>query len=186
MADDGETGAAAVAAHPADARWQQVIDEHAAAVAALGAAARRVPPAAWLAPRHEGAWSPAQIVEHVALAIDAFAMDLGGGTKIRARVGTGWQRVLRWVVLPHILFHRSLPLRARAPREARPADRPGSVEEVVAALDAAWARLAAEAVRSAGRPGAEVMHPYFGSLPALRALRFSVVHVEHHRRQVEA
>lgn len=177
---------AAASAPPRDPRWQHAIAEHASAVADLAAAARRVDPAAWARPMRDGAWTPAQVVQHVALTLEAFAQDLAGVARIRPRVGAGWQRLFRWVVLPHILFHRSLPVRAVAPREARPDAEPGDVETVLARLDAGWQRMEAEAVRVAdGGARVRVMHPYFGPIPALRALRFSAVHVEHHRRQIE-
>lgn len=47
-------------------RWQQVADEHAAAVAALLVAASLVPDEKWLQPLPPGHWSPAQRLLQVA------------------------------------------------------------------------------------------------------------------------
>jgi hypothetical protein len=180
----GSKGVIGTAADIGHRRWTRALAEHDRAVENLLATAAALDEAAWARPVRPGGWAPAQIAEHVAMTLEALARDLAGGTPMHIRVGRGWQTLLRWVVLPHVLFHRSLPLRARAPREARPAVQPRDRDAVLTQLRAAWAVLAAEAARAADRPRARVTHPYFGRIDALRGLRFSAIHVEHHRRQL--
>jgi hypothetical protein len=90
------------------------------------------------------------------------------------------------VLLPHILFHRSIPVRAPAPRETRPPERcPGPAAALVRLREVAEGfeqRIAA--ARNAG--GGFVTHPYFGALPPEKAMRFCAVHLEHHRPQLPA
>lgn len=147
------------------------------------AAADGVDAAAWARPPAPGKWSPAQTAEHLVLAYEAGLRELAGGAGIRPRA-TGWrQRLLRWVLLPHILFHRSFPLRAVSPREIRPGDAPPERAAVLARMRELAARAERELV-AARVSGARVTHPYFGALPALVTLRFLAVHVEHHLRQL--
>jgi len=166
-----------------DARWERASEEHRNAVRGFAATARGLAPEAWSRPRAPGKWSPAQVAEHLVLAYEVIGRELDGGEGARIVV-TGWrQRVLRWVVLPHVLFHRSFPLRAVSPRETRPheasADRAAVLERMCTLADRVEHGLAA-------RRDARLTHPYFGPVPALTALRFCAVHVEHHRRQIAA
>ena len=169
-----------------DPRWEAAADEHRIALATYLEAADRVPPAAWSLPRAPGKWSPAQITEHLSLAYEAGMRELDGGGAMAARL-PGWrQTLLRWVVLPHILFHRSFPVRAPSPREIRPG------EACAPDRRAALARLRELAERfeheldRARRAGSgQLTHPYFGIVPPLKAMRFFAVHLDHHRAQVE-
>ncbi|HEX2190762.1 MAG TPA: DinB family protein, partial [Longimicrobiaceae bacterium] len=132
------------------------------------AAAEGLDEAAWTRPRAPGQWSPAQVAEHLALSYEALLRELGGGPGLRPRVAGLRQRLLRWVLLPHVLFHRTLPVRVRAPRELRPADTPPDRAAVLSRMRAAAERL--ERGLDAGRAtGARVTHPYFGPLPAVPA-----------------
>lgn len=138
---------------------------------------------AWARPRAPGAWSPAQIAEHLALSYEALLRELGGGAGLRPRVTGLRQRLLRWVLLPHVLFHRTLPVRVRAPREIRPSEVPPGRPETLARMRELAARVERE-LDAARASGARVTHPYFGRIPAVPALRFCAVHVEHHHRQL--
>ncbi len=166
-----------------EAGWKRAVEEHRDAVRRFVATAEGLGADAWVRPRAPGKWSPAQTAEHLVLAYEAVLRELAGGGGVRPRV-TGWrQRVLRWVLLPHILFHRSFPLRAVSPREIRPPE----VHSDRGALLARMRELAARTEReldAARATGARATHPYFGALPATPALRFMAVHVEHHLRQI--
>ncbi len=166
-----------------EAGWKRAVEEHRDAVRRFVATAEGLGADAWVRPRAPGKWSPAQTAEHLVLAYEAVLRELAGGGGVRPRV-TGWrQRVLRWVLLPHILFHRSFPLRAVSPREIRPPE----VHSDRGALLARMRELAARTEReldTARATGARATHPYFGALPAVPALRFMAVHVEHHLRQI--
>lgn len=167
-----------------DARWEAAVDEHRIALAAFLDAAERVPSVAWTVPRAAGKWSPAQISEHCSLVYDALIAELTEG-RAMARRAVGWRsKVLRALVLPHILFHRSIPVPVPAPRETRP---PEGCPDRRAAL----VRLREVAERfehlidcARRNGGGHVTHPYFGALPPEKAVRFCGVHLDHHRPQL--
>ncbi|MFL5540850.1 MAG: DinB family protein [Longimicrobiaceae bacterium] len=167
-----------------DARWDEAVEEHRAALAAFLDVAERLREDAWNAPWAPGKWTRAQVAEHLALVYEVAIRELTTGQGLRVRVTGVRQRLLRWILMPHILFHRSLPLRVVSPRETRPA-------EVTAPRGAVLRRLRELAVRweveleramEAGRGG--LTHPYFGTIQPLKAMRFMAVHIEHHTRQI--
>lgn len=166
--------------------WERAVREHAVALSSLLEAIGAADERAWSAPREDGAWNPAQLAEHLALTYEAALRELGGGEGIRLRLRGAHRALLRWVLLPHMLFHRTLPVRARSPREVRPEG--SGVEQGVVAER--LRRVGAEfeaAVVEAGRTGAPgLTHPYFGRLTPERTLRFVAVHMEHHTRQLIA
>jgi hypothetical protein len=89
------------------------------------------------------------------------------------------------VILPHILVHRSLPVRAPAPRETRPKAARAARAEALATLRHLGEEFERE-LDSARRSGSlGITHPYFGRIEPIKALRFVAIHMEHHRRQVE-
>lgn len=159
----------------------RALRENRSAVDDFAATSAALPPSDWLRPIAPGRWTPAQIAEHVVLTYEVAARARAGGEPLRPRVGPLFQRVLRWVLLPHILFHRSFPVRAVAPREVRPSE---GIDQ--AAVGARLAEAMARAERAFVGEGRDVMdHPYFGPLGGARLLRLAAVHTEHHRRQLE-
>jgi hypothetical protein len=166
-----------------DARWQAALDEHRVALAGFADAAQRVPAAAWKAPRAPGKWSPAQVAEHLVLAYEALLGELHGGPAMKPRARPWQQNVLRWIVLPHILFHRSIP-RAGSPREMRPGETGPDRAPVLHRLAERADELQRELDRARRAGAGHLTHPYFGRVPPVKALRFCAVHVEHHTRQL--
>jgi hypothetical protein len=168
-----------------DSRWEAAADEHRIALATFLDSAERLPAAAWSRPPAPGKWSPAEVAEHLSLSYEALLAELEKGTPMAVRLPAWRVALLRWVLLPHILFHRSFPLRAPSPREVRPGAAPAERDPALARLRGLGERFehALDRARRAG--GGWVTHPYFGRVPPVKALRFCAVHVEHHRRQVE-
>ena len=166
-------------------------DAHGAAVEEFGRLAAAVPRETWRRPRGEGKWSPAQLVEHVALAYEQAASELRGDAAGTTTTSPLRRRLLRWLVLPAILRTGRLPAGAPAPRVLRPrtdqvSDDPAPDREaLVARFRAAAARLAA-AVADAERAGARhrVAHPYFGALSARTTWRLLTIHTRHHARHL--
>lgn len=161
----------------------RTLREHVDALAAMLDSLTEASLERWDVPRAPGKWTPGEIAEHLILVYEGAVRDLEGGTPARARVGPGWQRTLRWFVLPHVLFHRSFPMRVRAPREWRPGEERMEPEAAIRRLADAAHLFEQEAVR-AHEEARPLRHPYFGCVDALRALRLAAVHLEHHRRQV--
>jgi len=166
-------------------RWESAADEHQVALAAFMDTGGRMDDAAWQRPWRAGKWTPAEITEHLSLAYEALLTEIREGRPMGLKMAPWRLRVARWVILPHILFHRSLPLRAPAPRETRPREARAPRAEALAALRHLGEEFEREldSARRAGSPG--ITHPYFGRVEPVKALRFVAIHMEHHRRQVE-
>lgn len=118
------------------------------------------------------------MTEHLALAYDGLLHELEGGSPMASRAGAGWQRLLRWFLLPHMLFHRSMP-RVRAPLETLPAGTAATPAEGAARLREAAGRAE---VKLLADPSARFTHPYFGPLDRAQTLRLAALHLEHHQR----
>jgi hypothetical protein len=159
----------------------QLLTDHAAAVRDFAARAAALSPDQWNVERAAGKWTPAQEMKHLALGYEAFVRDLRGGPSLRLK-GRGWQRRLwRWRVLPRILERGLIPHGARAPREARPPDRPGDQSELLAELGAQVTQFEAAVMEmQLSQPRRRVTHPYFSALTLPQLVRFCTVHTRHH------
>jgi hypothetical protein len=165
-------------------KWGRPLEEHRQAVMNLVTALEAVPGDRWAEPREPGKWSPSQIAEHLALSYEAVLRELSGEDGMQLKLSPLHRLLLRWFLLPHMLFHRSFPAGARSPREVRPPDT-GAVQEEIGERLRELASRFEDAITQAGVNGeAGITHPYFGRIPPLRALRFVTLHLEHHRRQL--
>lgn len=164
-------------------RWERPSRENRAAVDEFIRTAQSIPAGSWKIPLRAGGWTPAQVAEHVVLAYEVFGGQLAGEPPMRRISSPAMQRVLRWFLLPHVLFHRSFPVRAGAPREVRPhgdgIEQPSLEPRLRAALERLDRDVRVTSIR-------QIPHPYFGPLPVRRAFRFIAVHTEHHQRQLRA
>ncbi len=167
------------------ARLPRAVLAHRESIGEFLSLAERVPPVQWAVPLQLGKWSPAQEVEHVALAYEIFGTEVAGGVGMKPMVPAARQHLLRWFVLPGILFTGKFPGRPRAPREVRPTGatvvKEVQLERLRAAVDAcerSW-RLARRE-----RPRQRLSHAYFGTLSLDDALRLMTVHTRHHGRKL--
>jgi hypothetical protein len=167
-----------------DARWRSAVEEHQVALASYLDAAAALPAQAWTTPWQPGKWTPAEITEHLAMAYRVFTGEANTGKTMKLKLTPFRRRMLKLLLLPHMLFHRTFPKGARAPREVRPESVTGTREEALAQLRDLGEQFerAAEEARKAGKPG--LTHPYFGLIDWNRSMRFCALHVEHHRRQI--
>jgi hypothetical protein len=129
-----------------------------------------------------GKWTPAQIVEHLALSFELSAggFETGTGTGIRRRK-TPLERVSGWFV-----FGLGwTPPGIRAPRRATPAARVEAADAERHFRDglARWSAL--ESRGASGGPAAFVHHPRLGQVDFEGWLRFHEWHCGHHARQIE-
>ena len=166
-------------------KWDEIQRIHATAAADLLAAAEGVSRDAWLAPRAEGKWSPAEVVEHLNLAYDAMLKDLagGGGMKIRTK---WWQRMLlRFTLVPKLLRGGPFPANARAPRETRPAIANPDQSAAIAGFRERSERFAGEASRAiASRRRVRLTHAYFGRASLAEGVLLCARHIQHHHKQL--
>ncbi|HEU0015591.1 MAG TPA: DinB family protein [Longimicrobium sp.] len=175
------------AAPPRDeARWRTAIEEHQAALADYLETVEKLPEAAWRTPWAPGKWTPAQITEHLAMVYEAMLREVRDGEPMKTRVSPFRQRLLRWFLLSHMLYHRTFPLRAPAPREARPRGEGQPHGEALARLRRSVDALEAEIHRARAAGLSHLTHPYFGRVDLVRMMRLGAVHLEHHHRQVAA
>lgn len=167
----------------ASAPWTRALREHREALDRLLDTLVSADPATWESPRGACGWSPAQIAEHLILAYEAALRDLSGAGSMRPRLRSWQQRVLRWFLLPHIIFHQSIPVRSRAPSELRPSEGGVSRNEAGQRLTELARRVELN-LESALELDRHLTHPYFGPISPLQTLRFCAAHLEHHRRQI--
>jgi hypothetical protein len=165
-------------------RWVRPLEEHRAAVEKLVGVLDAVPESRWLEPWEPGKWSPSQIAEHLALSYEAVLRELSGEAGMQLKLSPARRRLLRWFLLPHMLFHRSFPAGARSPREVRPPDLGAVQGEIGERIRELASRFEAAITRAGAAGEAGITHPYFGRIPPLRALRFITLHLEHHRKQI--
>lgn len=181
---------AAADKHPArtarrdDTRWDEAVDEHRTALAAFLDAAEDVRESAWGAPWGPGKWTRAQVAEHLALSYEAAIREVTSGVAMAGKLPPLRQKLLRLILLPHILFHRSIPGRPRSPREIRPGEVTAPRAETLRRLRDLGDRFEHEMERAYHAGGGQLTHPYFGAIGAVKAMRFVAIHLEHHTRQI--
>lgn len=165
-------------------RWRAAVDEHHAAVAAYIETAERLSPDAWTQPWAPGKWTPAMITEHLSMVYRTFVQEVRGGAGMKLKLTPVHRALLKLLLLPHMLFHRTFPRGARAPREVRPAGDGLPRHQALAELRVLAEEFEQEATRARAAGRRHVTHPYFGNIDITRGMRFAAVHVEHHTRQI--
>ena len=135
----------------------------------------------WNDPRAPGKWSPAQVVEHVAMALEENANVIAGKPSkiptlpvfIRPVAGIFFRRIVRTGKFPKARTNRAMtPLRGPAtPADAR------------ARLHAGLAKLESECGLAATR-GGTVTSGAFGIVSLEDFVRFNELHVRHHIKQI--
>ena len=158
------------------------IADNRAAVDDFIATASRLSPATWRAPRAEGAWSPAQIAEHLAITYE-YNRKVVTGT-----AGKGAPKFLqplaRWFIVTKTLKAGAFTRKGRAPKIFQPTSTPEAAPPLLIRLTNA-VRGFENDIRS-GHPEARhnVAHPFFGTLPTVDYLRLQAIHTRHHRSQL--
>jgi hypothetical protein len=162
---------------------ETAIADNRAAVEAFLAAARRLDAAGWTRARSEGAWTPGQIVEHVAIVYE-YSRDLVLGTPPGRSFPRLLRPLLRRLVVDSTLKAGQFTRKGRAPAIFRPSPTPPEQSAAVARLSRAVTEFEG-AIRS-GHPEARhtVHHPYFGTLRTTDYLRLQAIHARHHQAQL--
>ncbi len=162
---------------------ETVIADHRAAVEQFIARARGIDAARWATSRGEGRWSPAQVVEHLAIFYEY------NRKVVRGDASGGAPRFLRplarWFVVERTLKAGRFTRKGRAPGMLQPVARtPLPATELLARLSAAVAGM--EADMRSGHPEARhtIDHPFFGRLDTKDWLRLQAIHARHHRSQL--
>jgi hypothetical protein len=150
------------------------------------AAARALDLSTWSAPRAEGAWSPAQIAEHLAIVYE-YNRTVATGTAaspIPRLIRPLVQRLARGIVVDSTLKAGRFTRKGRAPSLFQPSAAPPASTQVLARLDAAVRGLEAD-LRSR-HPAARhtIAHPIFGTIATVDWMRLQAIHARHHRAQL--
>jgi hypothetical protein len=136
----------------------------------------------WTVPRGPRKWTPAQIVEHVARAVEESANDMAG-RKTRLLSLPGPARVLvRSLVFNRVAKHRKF-FKAKTNRAMDPETGPGAAKDARARLHEALTAFEIAADASA-REGDTIHSVVFGRVSLADYIVFQELHVRHHRTQL--
>lgn len=164
---------------------ETTIADNRAAVEEFIATARTIDPQIWTTPRADGKWSPAQIVEHLAIVYE-YSRGVVKGT-----AGKGLPRLLRPLlrrfVVDSTLKAGKFTRKGRAPSIFQPSPTPPApAADLIARLSTAVTGFEGD-IRS-GHPAGRhtITHPFFGTMPTMNYVRLQAIHARHHRAQLSA
>jgi hypothetical protein len=136
----------------------------------------------WSTPRAPGKWSPSQVVEHVALALEASAADIAGQPTRFPTLPRPVRVIVRTIFFNRVLRSGTFP-RAKTNPAMNPPRGPATPAEGALRLDAAWRALEDAATRSAA--ASDLMTSVmFGRVRIADYVTFQGHHATHHRAQM--
>jgi hypothetical protein len=153
-----------------------------AAVDDMIAAARRAG-GGWTVPRAPGKWSPAQLVEHVARALEESANVVAGSPSKFPTLPFFVRPVIRGVFFNRVLKNKAFP-KARTSKAFNPASGPPTAADAAARLEGAHARFEREC-RTRVATGQPVVSGVFGAVSVEAYAEFQAIHTRHHCKQLE-
>jgi uncharacterized protein DUF1569 len=155
---------------------RSAVDEFVTTARALGAAG-------WTRAREQGAWTSAQIVEHLALAYE-YSRDVVLGNPKGQSAPRFLRPLIRRFIVDSTLKAGKFTRKGRAPGMFQPSATPGPPAEVIDRLTRAVAGFEAD-IRS-GHPEARhhLTHPFFGKMSTIDYVRLQAIHARHHRAQL--
>ena len=137
---------------------------------------------AWTTPRAPGKWSPSQIVEHVARALEESAKAAHGETTLFPKLPVPLRPVVRLLLFKRVLRKGAFP-KAKTNKPMDPASGPPTLTEGRARLERAHDRFD-EACRKLSASGRPLSSTVFGNVTVEDYVRFMEFHTHHHRRQI--
>jgi hypothetical protein len=139
---------------------------------------------AWTVPRAAGKWSPSQIVEHVARALEESANIAAGRPSKFPKVPAVLHPLLRGLVFKRVLKKSEFP-KGRTNKAMNPASGPATPAEGRARLETAHRKFD-DACRELASRGAIIRTTVFGAVPVEDYVRFMELHTRHHGRQIRS
>lgn len=155
-------------------------DLHAAVGAFLASADRAL--SQWRVARQPGKWTPAQVVEHVALIMEESAKVAAGLPSHFPTLPRFLRPVIRLLVFRRIL-KRGEFLRMSAADDFQPSAGPLTPADGHVRLDQALTAFT-DACRTSASEGHPVRSTLFGPVPIADFVRFQELHVRHHLPQL--
>jgi hypothetical protein len=158
-----------------------ILEDNVAAAAEVLDAASRCGDA-WGAPRAPGGWSPAQVVEHVALTLEQGAAVVSGRESKFPKFPGFLRPLARRFYYSRVLKEQRFP-RSRTTPALEPSAGAATLEEADARLQAA-VRTFNQACRDRLANGRPLEHPVFGAVTVEGYAQFQVLHTRHHLAQL--
>lgn len=165
---------------------ETAIANHRAAIEEFLAAARAIDASNWSRPRAEGAWSPAQIAEHLAVVYE-YNRSVATGTAaepIPRLFRPIVQPLARRIVVDNTIAAGRFTRKGRAPRMFQPSAAPPASGEVLARLDRAVRGLESDLRSRHPESRHTIAHPIFGTIPTDRWINLQAIHARHHCAQI--
>jgi hypothetical protein len=138
----------------------------------------------WHAPRAPGKWSPSQIVEHVARALDESSNVVAGTPSKFPTLPRIVRPLLRRVLFNRVLRTGKFP-KGRTSKAFNPPRGPETPAQARVRLESAFVRFD-EACRRRVAAGQKVDTSLFGKVSVEDYARFQELHTRHHCRQMPA
>jgi DinB family protein len=138
----------------------------------------------WTTPRAPGKWSPSQLVEHVARAMEESANVISGAPSKLPTLPAFVRPLLRGLIFKRILRTGTFP-KGKAPKAMDPVSGPATPVEGRRRLEEALARFDREC-RACAQASGIVSSGAFGRISIDDYARFVELHTRHHRRQMPA
>ena len=154
------------------------------AVNELAAAAERCG-AVWTTPRAPGKWSPSQLVEHVARAMEESANVIAGVPSKLPTLPSFVRPLVRTLIFKRVLRTGTFPIKAKAPKAMDPPSGPATPMEGRRRLEEALMRVDREC-RACAQRGGVVSNGAFGRISVEDYAQFIAIHTRHHRQQLPA
>lgn len=135
--------------------------------------------AAWTTPRAEGKWSPSQIIEHVARALEESGKNIKGEPSAFPSLPVFVRPVVRGLFFNRILKKNAF-INGRTNKAMNPAAGPPTPAEGRARLQQAHAMFE----RACMDTGPRFNHGIFGDISTADYARFQALHTLHHTKQI--
>ena len=152
-----------------------------AAVEDLISAAERST-ANWTASPAPGKWSPSQIVEHVAMALEESAHAASGTPSKFPTLPVFVRPLVRIVFFNRVVKHNAFP-KSTAPNALKPTSGPPTPADARIRLERAVTRFNQACVAVAGS-GKRITSTIFGAVSVEDFARFQAIHTRHHCKQM--
>jgi hypothetical protein len=137
---------------------------------------------AWTAPRAPGKWSPSQIVEHVARALEESANVAAGRPSKFPKLPAVLHPVVRGLLFRRVLKNAAFP-KAKTNKALNPASGPATPAEGRARLETAHKKFE-EACQQLASRGERMRTTTFGTVGVEDYVRFMEIHTRHHAQQM--
>jgi len=160
----------------------EVLEQNRRAVEDLLAASERVG-GVWTTPRAPGKWSPAQVVEHVACALEQSAHVIAGRPAGFPRIPRLFRPLLRVFFFDKILRNEAFPGGLKTNRPLDPAAGPATPGGARGRVEGALRQLE-QAAGARGPAAGRIDSTVFGRVTLEDYVRFQAIHTRHHSRQL--